>query len=87
MSISTLKWPEFEMTAPDFMTAKCSSARTLLLPVTVTKMSPILAASDIGITRKPSIAASIPRTGLISVTITFAPRPLARIATPLPHQP
>ncbi len=69
------------------MTAKCSSARTLLLPVTVTKMSPIFAASAIGITRKPSIAASIPRTGLISVTMTFAPSPLARIATPLPHQP
>ena len=58
-----------------------------MFPVTVTKMSPIFAASDIGMTRKPSMAASIARTGLISVTTTFAPRPLARIATPFPHQP
>ena len=51
MSISTLKWPELQTTAPSFMARKCSSRRTPLLPVTVTKMSPIGAASAIGITR------------------------------------
>ena len=40
-----------------------------------------------GITRKPSNTASMPLIGSISVTITFAPKPLARMATPLPHQP
>ena len=40
-----------------------------------------------GITSKPSITASIALTGLISVTITLAPRPFALMATPLPHQP
>ena len=46
-----------------------------------------MAASFIGITVKPSIYASMALIGSISVTITCAPRPLARIATPLPHQP
>ena len=49
--------------------------------------SPTLAASFIGITSKPSITASIALIGSISVTITRAPRPFARIAVPLPHQP
>ena len=39
------------------------------------------------ITRKPFIVASSALKGSISVTITFAPIPAARIATPLPHQP
>jgi len=46
-----------------------------------------LAASAIGITRNPSITASIPFVGSISVMMTSAPCPLARIATPRPHQP
>jgi hypothetical protein len=87
MSISTLKWPELEMTAPSFIFSKCSWVRMDLLPVTVMKTSPTFAASFMGITRKPSMTASSARTGFISVTMTSAPRPLARIATPLPHQP
>ena len=76
ISISTLKWPELQTTAPSFILSKCSCARTDLLPVTVTKMSPILAASFMGITRKPSMTASMALVGSISVTITSAPRPL-----------
>ncbi len=41
----------------------------------------------IGITSKPSITASKAFMGSISVTMTSAPRPLARMATPRPHQP
>ena len=59
ISISTLKWPEFEMMAPSFIASKCSLRSTLLLPVTVQKTSPILAASSMLITRKPSITASM----------------------------
>ena len=73
ISISTLKWPELHITAPSFMRSKCSPVRTDLSPVTVTKMSPIFAASAMGITRKPSITASIARVGFTSVTITSAP--------------
>ena len=51
-------------------------------PVTVMKRSPILAASAIGITWKPSMTASRARSGSTSVTMTLAPMPLARIATP-----
>ena len=42
---------------------------------------------DIFITMKPSITASIAFIGSTSVMTTFAPMPLARIATPRPHQP
>ena len=56
-------------------------------PVTVTKMSPKGAAWSIGITRKPFMVASRALMGSISVTITLAPMPAARMATPLPHQP
>ena len=56
-------------------------------PVTVMKRSPVVAASAIGLTWKPSIAASRARIGLISVTTTCEPMPRARSATPLPHQP
>lgn len=51
------------------------------------KKSPSFAASFIGITSNPSITASMPFTGSISVTMTLAPRPFARMATPFPHQP
>ena len=87
MSISTLKWPELQTIAPSFIARKCSSRSTPLLPVTVTKMSPTGAASAIVMTRKPSSAASIAFVGSSSVTMTWAPRPRARIATPRPHQP
>ena len=87
MSISTLKWPLLATMAPSFMAAKCSRRSTDLLPVRVTNRSPRGAASAIDTTWKPSIAASRARTGLISVTSTVAPRPLARLATPRPHQP
>ena len=60
---------------------------TSLQPVTVTNTSPRGAASFMGITEKPSITASIALIGSTSVTMTLAPRPFARIATPLPHQP
>ena len=56
-------------------------------PVTVTKKSPIFAASRMGMTSNPSITASIALIGSTSVTTTLAPRPFARMATPLPHQP
>ena len=46
---------------------------TLMSPVTVTKMSPIVAASAIGMTRKPSMAASRARSGSTSVTMTWRP--------------
>ncbi len=58
-----------------------------MLPVTVTKQSPIGAAAAIGMTRKPSMTASIARTGLTSVTMTCAPMPAARIAMPRPQMP
>ena len=73
--------------APSFMTSKCSSRMTWMLPVTVMKMSPILAASAMGMTWKPSMTASMALSGSISVTMTWAPMPLARMAMPLPHQP
>ena len=56
-------------------------------PVAVTKTSPSSAALSMGITRKPSMTASIARTGSTSVTITFAPNPRALRAIPRPHQP
>src|SRR5271165_3920197 len=78
ISISTLKWPEFEMIAPSFISSKCSLVSTLLLPVTVQKTSPSFAASVIDITRKPSITASRALVGSTSVMITSAPLPRAR---------
>src|SRR5271168_1657833 len=75
ISISTLKWPEFEMMAPSFIRSKCSLVSTLLFPVTVQNTSPSLAASVIDITRKPSITASSAFVGSTSVTITSAPAP------------
>ncbi len=53
-------------------------AITFLLPVTVQKTSPSLAASSMGITRKPSITASSAFVGSTSVTMTSAPMPRAR---------
>ena len=50
MSISTLKWPVLQRIAPSFIASKCSRAITCLSPVAVQKMSPIAAASAIGIT-------------------------------------
>src|SRR5205807_1118472 len=67
MSISTLKCPEFAMIAPSFITSKCCLVSTLLLPVTVQNTSPIVAASGIDITRKPSITASSALVGSTSV--------------------
>ena len=69
------------------MTSNISPAIASRLPVTEMKMSPTLAASTPGITSKPSISASSARSGSTSQTITWAPWPLARIATPRPHQP
>ena len=56
-------------------------------PVSVQKRSPIGAASFMLITRKPSMTASSARSGLTSVTMTFAPMPRARAAKPRPHIP
>ena len=87
MSISTSKWPAFVRTAPSFISSMSGSVITPAQPVTVTKKSPSFAASRMGMTEKPSMTASIARMGSTSVTMTLAPRPLARMATPLPHQP
>ena len=73
--------------APSFMFANAGVSMTLISPVAVTKMSPILAASAMGMTLKPSITASRARNGSTSVTITFAPMPRAREAMPREHQP
>src|SRR5579875_1466539 len=78
MSISTSKWPELQRIAPSFIRLKWEGLSTERSPVALIKISPILAASTIGITRKPSIAASSARTGSTSVTITSAPSPRAR---------
>ena len=65
--------------APSFIAAKCSPRMTWMLPVTVMNRSPTVAASAIGMTWKPSIAASRARIGSTSVTITCAPMPRARM--------
>ena len=46
MSISTLKCPEFATMAPSFIFSKCSLRMMEVSPVTVTKTSPIAAASS-----------------------------------------
>ena len=84
---STSKCPALQQIAPSFIFRKCLSQITSLHPVTVTKMSPCSEASSMLMTLNPSITASIALTGSISVTMTSAPRPLALIATPFPHQP
>ena len=84
---STSKWPELQTIAPDFIASNISPAIASRLPVTEMNTSPTFAASTPGITSKPSISASSARSGSTSQTITCAPWPLARIATPRPHQP
>ena len=69
------------------MTAKCGSSTTLSPPVVVMITSECGAASIIRITRKPSMRASSAFVASTSVTMTSAPRPRIRIATPLPTQP
>ena len=56
-------------------------------PVTVTNTSPSTAARAIGSTRNPRSEASRARTGSISVTMTWAPKPRAYSATPRPLAP
>ena len=88
MSISTLKWPGV------------GEDRAVLHPLEVLARDHVLVAGRraedvadlgarlaIGMTSKPSIAASSARIGSTSVTITCAPMPRARIATPRPTQP
>ncbi len=75
------------MTHPSFMTARASLATMSLQPVTVMTMSATFAASTMGMTSNPSILASMALMGSTSVTMTDAPRPLARMATPFPHHP
>ena len=87
ISISTSKCPELATTAPSFIDSMCSRVITLLSPVTVTKISPIFAASIIRITLKPSMTASRALIASTSVTTTCAPMPRARDAKPLPHHP
>ena len=69
------------------MTARCSALITSTDPVAVTKTSPSDAAWPIGSTRKPRSDASSARTGSTSVTMTSAPKPRARSATPRPLAP
>ena len=87
IAISTLKCPELQKMAPSFIRLKHSLYMTSISPVAVTNMSPIRAASLMGITSNPSIVASSPRRGLTSVIIIFAPMPFALIAMPLLHHP
>ena len=87
MSISTLKWPGV------------GEDRAVLHALDVLARDDVLVAGRgdedvadlgglaIGITWKPSITASSAFIGSTSVTITCAPMPFARIATPRPHQP
>ena len=75
------------MIAPSFIEAKCSRRNTLTLPVAVTNRSPQPAASPAVMTWKPSISASMARTGLTSMTATWAPWPAIRDEMPLPTQP
>ncbi len=86
-SISTLKCPELATIAPFFIFKKCSFLITFTSPVAVTKISPVSAAFDIGITENPSIFASKALMASVSTTMTFEPAPCARIAIPRPHQP
>ena len=81
------KWPALQQMAPSFILSSSRAVITSLQPVAVMKRSPIGAASNICITRKPSIEASRALTGSTSVTMTRAPSPLARIAMPLPQRP
>ena len=69
------------------MRAKCSVRSTEREPVTVTNRSPRAAASNAGITSKPSMRASSACIGSTSHTTTAAPAPRARAAMPLPAQP
>ena len=73
--------------APFFSFLKCLAAMTATLPVVVTKMSPIAAASSMDMTMNPSMWASRARRGSISVTIIFAPSPWAFFASPRPQKP
>ncbi len=69
------------------MSLKCDPLMTPMSPLTVQNMSPIFEASFMGITENPSMTASRALRASTSVTMTFAPIPLARMATPRPHQP
>jgi hypothetical protein len=86
-SISTSKWPALARMAPSRIIAMCSALITSTEPVAVMNTSPSGAARAIGSTRKPRSEASSARTGLTSVTITWAPKPRARSATPRPLAP
>ena len=68
---------------------KCSPARTDLFPVTVTKISPIFAASDMGITPETVHDHGFDRAHRINFGDDYvgAQSLGARMATPLPHQP
>ncbi len=68
-----------------FIASMWARVMTSTLPVVVTKMSPIFAASSMVTTWKPSIAACSALIGSISVTSTRAPRPLAACTQPLAH--
>ena len=85
--ISTLKCPEFASIHPSFMYLKSSPEMMSALPVTVMIKSDCFTASRIVITLYPSILASKARIGSTSVTMTSAPKPAARSASPLPHHP
>ena len=73
--------------APSRITAMCAAVITSTEPVAVMNTSPSGAACAMGSTRKPRSEASSARTGSISVTMTRAPKPRARSATPRPLAP
>ena len=63
------------MIAPSPIASKCSRRKTLRLPVAVMNSSPQAAASARVMTSKPSMSASMARTGSTSTTATWAPMP------------
>ena len=73
--------------APSRIAVSCSAPITSQEPVAVMNTSPSGAACAIGSTRNPCRDASRARTGSISVTMTWAPDPRARSATPRPLAP
>ena len=82
-----MKWPELQIIAPSFMRSEVLAADDVAVAGDGDEHVADGAASAIGLTWKPSIAASRARIGSTSVTMTVLPSPRARRATPLPHQP
>ena len=85
--ISTSNCPALASTAPSFITVEVLGSQHVRHAGDGDEDVPAAAASKAGITAKPSIRASRARSGSTSQTITDAPNPAARNATPRPVQP